>query len=554
MAQQNKEIASIEILHLDETGYGPEGKHTRREWREECLSGLQSSKENFGSWQRSVKQGKFVKNKGFGYLISYNDGTQKEVRVHENGNFLDYIGCYFDELSLIGSIFFAQASFEASIFEADIVFTNSIFQERVSFENVNFKQDAIFKAVRFSKYVDFSRAKFNFGAEFDRSEFAERVEFISVNFNNYVTFKSSKFNLVSFKNAVFFQGADFDQCTFNNDVNYSSAKFQNNVGFNNALFLGEVNFELVSFGSDVWFDDVEFRETVDFMKASFKQNVWFARAKFLQTIDFESCHFYEVSEFECAVFNNVGHVERAFFHTSVPNFRGCKIDGTCLEFTNETQFSDEDYDAYAIRRISFLKRLADHHGQVDQAIEFNAMELRAKRKYLLEWLERRPRIQRIKTGEWWSSHATWIYEHVSDFGRSFTTPLQYYLVLLVLTWIVALACAISYGPQLCQGQVPRSFVRELARYNTCENPDEVRPPKQLVFTGYTAASEYTLYRASGFIHFADKGKQVHDINRRLFNSPVEPWFMRLWGLVTSLLSTIFFFFIALGLRNRYRIK
>ena len=32
-----KKVVSVEILHLDELGYGPQGKHTRRQWREECV-------------------------------------------------------------------------------------------------------------------------------------------------------------------------------------------------------------------------------------------------------------------------------------------------------------------------------------------------------------------------------------------------------------------------------------------------------------------------------------------------------------------------------------
>ncbi len=451
MAEQ-KEIASIEILHLDETGYGPEGKHTRREWREECLTNLLAGKDQFLAWQEGWKAlaEQNDRKASFGLVVSYQDGTKHN--------------------------FFAESYFKRSSHALD--FNGSHFEARVTCQQFHFQFNSLFGFARFSDDVDFGVSQFSGVTDFSESQFSDYANFSRSQFSGYT----------------------------------------------------------------------------DFRKSKFLRNAYFSRAGFASNSDFSLTRFKQSADFENASFANVGHFEQARFDGSIPAFRGCKIDATRLEFSDELHFTQADYSEDAIKNISFLKRLADQHGQVDQAIEFNAMELRAKRQYRLEILNKLPILERIKSGDWWATHATWVYEHVSDFGRSFTKPLKAYLALLGVTWLLALGCSIYYAPQLCAGEKSGFFAIELARYNTCENPDAVRPPKQLVFTGFTAASEYTLYRASAFIHFADKGKQVHDINRRLFNSPVEPWFMRLWGLVTSLLSTIFFFFIALGLRNRYRIK
>ena len=48
-----KKVVSVEILHLDELGYGLQGKHTRREWRAECLENLLVGRDHFLNLQKS---------------------------------------------------------------------------------------------------------------------------------------------------------------------------------------------------------------------------------------------------------------------------------------------------------------------------------------------------------------------------------------------------------------------------------------------------------------------------------------------------------------------
>lgn len=176
------------------------------------------------------------------------------------------------------------------------------------------------------------------------------------------------------------------------------------------------------------------------------------------------------------------------------------------------------------------------------------MELRAKRLQRLKLLIRKKWYKRVFEGDWWSTRVTSLYECLSDFGRSFTQPLKYYGYLLASTYVLVLFVSLVYAPKLCDDTTYQFPIITWADYNECDKK------AKLFFTGYTAASEYMLYRSSGFIHLTDKTKQIQDVNRRLFSSPVEPWFMRIWGIVSSLVSTVLFFFIGLGLRNRYRIK
>ncbi len=513
-----KEIASIEILHLDEPGYGPEGKHTRREWREECLTNLLAGKDQFLAWQESWKAlaEQNDRKARFGLVVSYEDGTKRK--------------------------FFDESYIERASHALD--FNGSHFKVRVNCQQFHFQFASLFGFARFSGNAYFNESQFSGYAYFSESQFSGYADFSASQFSGDANFSESQF----------LGDANFSASQFSGYANFSASQFSDEADFSASQFSGYANFRASQLSGTADFSVSQFSGYADFRASQFSGDTYFSKAGFPSGSNFSETTFKLIAHFENASFANVGHFEQAKFEGEIPAFRGCKIDATRLEFSDESYFTQADFSEDAIKNISSLKRLADQHGQVDQAIEFNAMELRAKRQYRLKRLNQLSILERLKSGDWWATHATWVYAHVSDFGRSFTTPLKGYLALLGVTWLLALVCAIGFAPQLCLGQTSGFFALELARYNTCENPDAVRPPKQLVFTGYTAASEYTLYRASGFIYFADKGKQVHDINRRLFDSPVEPWFMRIWGLVTSLLSTIFFFFIALGLRNRYRIK
>ncbi len=172
------------------------------------------------------------------------------------------------------------------------------------------------------------------------------------------------------------------------------------------------------------------------------------------------------------------------------------------------------------------------------------MELRAKYHHRLKGLGDISYMQRLTNADWWTTRATWTYEHVSDFGRSFTKPIMYYLWLLIITYLIALVCAATTSPALCAGEVKMRLFSDLNRENRCDSYDP-EPKFRIPFSGYRAASEYTLANASALIQFSDRSKLI-DIHYRLFGEPLEPMLMRLLGLFTPLVSTVLFFFIGLA--------
>ncbi len=156
------------------------------------------------------------------------------------------------------------------------------------------------------------------------------------------------------------------------------------------------------------------------------------------------------------------------------------------------------------------------------------MELRAKRL--------------LPEANWSFKTVTWLYEVVSDYGRSFGKPLGIYTALLFLTFLIALEHSADIVPR---DSPERQMWFTRVAY---ENPDALN------LSGVRAAAEYTLYRAAGVLDFSDSGKHTEEVAKRLFGQKIEPWWMRVWGIFKAFASAALLFLAALGLRNKYRIK
>ena len=364
-------------------------------------------------------------------------------------------------------------------------------------KHLEFQQFVLFAGSTFVKYSNFKNTIFYSYANFSNTIFCSRVSFEAASFNENADFRLANFH----------EDADFSNLKFNGDAYFISAKFNKSAEFTNSTF-NRVSFIIdVVFGGGVYFSKVKFLNLMCFFQQStFKSN----------------------SSFENAVFENVGHFEDARFMTHSPSFRGCKIDSTRLEFSDDSYFPANDSSPDAVKNISFLKRLADEHGQTDQALNFNAMELRAKR------LQNKPR-----PATWSFKITTWLYEKLSDYGRSFAKPIFWYGVLICLSSLFAMIYS-TYS------ESPTKEKRIL-----CNSTNE-QPLLKLDYG--RAVVEYAMFRAGGLMDFTDTGKQNNAVNCRLFEEPIEPPLMRAWGIFKGIASIALLFLAALGLRNKYRIK
>lgn len=539
MTEQTKKIVSVEILHLDEIGYGPEGRHTRREWREECLQNLLAGKEQFEEWQSSwVNKIEEQSQQVFhSYAAEYMDCTQtRYIREHYSRCSLDFIGVTLSD----------KCNFNNYVFSHITIFSHAKFANDVRFSGSVFSQDVEFYEASFGK-SDFFGATFLKNVHFDKASFGWETVFM---------------------HAVFKGGASFDSCIFNGGVIFYDSKFFHYAQFRKSIFLSSAFFSRVVFERNARFEDSIFEDCAYFDDASFDEADFF-RTTFQKQSRFYGTFHYKLSNFENSCFKNIGHFEGARFNfkkSKIPSFRGVKIDDTRVEFSDDNHFTQDDFSEDAIKNISFLKRLSDEHGQVDQALNFNAMELRAKRKNSWQtllpdntWLNLFPFwfwqnlvwLSVIFSGQFWFCVFTYLYEKISDLGRSFTKPFFYLVILFLASYLFCVVSAFENSPaKLTYSRQP--IFEELARVYDYNKHNQTQ--NYLKISAYRAATEYSLYRSGNFLDFTDLDKNAASINMRLFGSEIEPWWARFFGFFKGIITAILLFLIALGLRNKYRVS
>ncbi len=537
---EQRKIVSVEILHLDEKGYGPKGEHTRREWRKECLDNLLAGKVQFEAWQASWKD-KVVaglRAVSLASKLTYDDGNSEVVLDGSYGTTtpttLDFVAHTFEQdvdafeftfkgvASFSSATFSGYANFSSATFSGYANFSSATFSGDVFFSGVKFSGNAFFSSATFSGYAFFSSATFSDYAFFNGAMFSGNAFFNSATFSGNAFFRSTAFSGDAyFSSATFSGNADYRSTAFSGDADFSSAAFSGNADFQSATFFRDANFFKVIFKNQCRFDNEQDDET----------KVWEEETSFGGKVDFEN-----------ATFDNVGHFERVQFLIETPKFRGCKIGDTRLEFSDDSYFPQDEKGEDAVKNISFLKRLAEEHGQTEQALNFNAMELKAKAA--------------SDNASWNFKIVTWLYNHVSDFGRSFLRPLTVYAIILFITFLIALEHSAFNAPRNYTQNGCEKYVWWIERVTwvgdkNCQRSEKFKEHK---LNGIRAAGEYTLYRAVGVLDFADSDKQTIEVANRLFAQDYEPWWMRIYGIFKAIASTALLFLAALGLRNKYRIK
>ena len=537
-----KKIDGIKILHLDAKGYGPEGKHTRDEWRGLCLHYLLAGKDDFESWQGSWFHliDETSERVSFEYELTYDDGNiQRALLSYHSGYSFDYAGVLFsNSLNCDNFVFKHSVLFSGAKFCEDTFFKNAYFKKHAHFRYTNFAKRAVFNASIFANDTYFMDALFSDEALFEECRFIEKdaiANYINVRFEKIANFKHVEFHgRAEFSRTIFFGYTYFWYVNCHSYINFDNTIFYKMSYFNNANFLEEVYFKNANFYKHVFFFETIFQKQCRFDN------------------DFGEKHlgtkFHREANFEKATFNNIGYFNNVQFLGEIPSFLGVDNATTRFEFSDEKYFSKLDVSEDAVKKLGLLKRLADEHGQIDQALNFNALELRAKAK--------QPRAG------WGVKLVTALYEHVSDFGRSFFRPFAIYASILFLTFLVALEHSAYNAPRDCAGHLWWQTKIEWKENPLCQSPavrdmsfeDKKEDAKKLHLSGIRAASEYTLYRAAGVLDFSDNGKATDAVARRLFGQSIEPWWMRIWGVFKAIASTALLFLAALGLRNKYRIK
>lgn len=521
-----KKVVKIIPLDLDKEGYGPEGKHTRQKWRDECLTHLQNNTYAawIESWRFNVRSlsrtlsfpadESSPKFRNFPYELIYEDGSKLTISdpyLFEHNKYpLDFVGQTFESGAMMGYM----------EIKVPILFTGAKFNGMSNFSGIKFIDLVDFDYAKFANNTNFNGATFHNYAQFQNTIFSGNTEFIGVNFNALALFNNAifdgKLNFLSgnFKGAVF-----FDLIVVKDDAEFSKTVLENECFFRGAIFEKSADFICSEFKNQCHFESV-FNEEL---------NLWSKETEFGNEVNFEN-----------AIIKMVGHFERVKFKKKIPNFLGVDNANTLLIFSDDKYFNKDDTHGNATDRIAQLKRLAEEQGQTDQMLMFNAFELNAKAKQ--------------PNAGWGMKLVTCIYDVFSNFGRSFLRPLGIYVCLLALTFLIALEHSAYSAPRNYTQTGCDKYIWWIERVTWIEDENCLKNINVLKLTGVRAASEYTLYRAAGVLDFSDSDKQTKEVALRLFGQEIEPWWMRIWGVFKAIVSTALLFLVALGLRNKYRIK
>lgn len=366
------------------------------------------------------------------------------------------------------------------VFDSQIEAENYIYKIPVDFSNSIFKYETHFSFSKFEDNVLFNDVVFEHEAYFGQIEFNKRVDFNRVIFNNLSAFSGSVFKL---------------------STSFNSVRFTRLANFSSVLFEGEINFNI---GPDNKISKIPNKGTI----------------------------FGDSTYFENAVFKKVGHFENAKFLTEYPNFLGVDNANTFLVFGGESSFNEiSKVDGNSVNNLIQLKRLSEEHGQVDNTLLFNKLEIETKAKIARNLTKPFYSPKNLFQSDFWFANVAGLYGLLSDYGRSYIRPLLAYFTLLIITFFLAL-----------------TFTFKSNNINSINKFDD------FILSKERAAFEYSLYKSTGFVDFSDTGKSIDKLNLILFNQPFEPIEMRIWGLFKSISSLICLFLFGLGIRNKFRIK
>ena len=361
-----------------------------------------------------------------------------------------------------------------------------------------------------------------FGINFSRTRFPKHANFAGFVFAKHANFDGAIFaHDVSFNRAIFTKDSSFDSTTFNQSVDFREtqftglaffrdAEFKNNAEFINTKFLS-TNFINTNFKGIADFKESEFTDTAIFNNATFSSRALFWKVKFINGANFNSTTFKSTTSFN--------HTK---FQRQPPSFSDAMLsqdtEWNGVEWPKEPKWLQwpkwllwpkaHNHNS-AKKNIKIFERLADMmraSGRYHDQHQFFRSEMHARRV-----AERNPITKSIN----------WVYWFLGNYGFGYGRALFFW----ALNIIIGAICIYPY-----YGSNSLNFA-----------------PK---FTNTLAISFANCHSFLGLNRGALKG--VYKKFEAGDYSTLVP-FHFVWT-VQALLGIIFLFFLALTIRNRFRMR
>lgn len=380
-----------------------------------------------------------------------------------------------------------------------------------------FPGDVIFSKIKFTGNSKFISANFHGTTRFDNCHFDGESDFNRVTFHEYTTFKDSIFNKKTyFKRSTFIKTVDFDCSIFNGEVYFTNSEFKGKTSLKSSVFLNGVDFKRSRFLMETSFEAIV-------------SNKYFSLA---------DSNFGDVPNFIQAHFDEPPRLDNVVIHKNI------------VSDQNDKETKDQIKESESAR-FRALRRLAtqghDHHREM----EYFSGEMRSARGIIhfpFPWqVWKRPERSMLL---WWLGR---IYEITSNFGISIARPFAGLIITMFVFSIIFLGMSSNihscYSGEIMKGQVPSDVVFTGLTEPVRQSTNAIQEAMQLAFH-------------NSMIFLDNGGDALHRTYGCLFGieryngSPIAyvPIWVSIASSIQKILSSLFIFLIALGLRNNLRMK
>ena len=406
------------------------------------------------------------------------------------------------------------------IFPGDALFSNAQFPCGASFGHTEFRGSAVFDGTLFSGPLVFS-ATLHESLTFNNAKFIGQACFPGlclVDDNNPLPDRAFTFNSTVFKQNVSFSGSVFPtsrvmfrQAVFEHEADFMNASFNGPALFDWATFKSRAMFHRTTCRSSIQFNDVSFEGDTNFDEATFHKKAYFHAIRVSSFFRMAGAEFLKVPDFDQATF------------TQAPPLHNVKISPQhapnrfTAPFKTYFNGSPEDEQCWrALRRLAVQSH--DHFSE--------------QRFFRQELLARRGTTERVWHASFWLGL---FYQIFSDFGRSLSRPLVWWISGILFFSVVYVACHPAtdrWFPSTCvkgTGNPPIAALG-LSLHNSLPALSGLRDKLPEFYA--------CLYGA----------------NSQNSSGPVLPDVVSLLGVLQVLFSATMIFLFLLAVRNHFKIK
>ncbi|MBI1329023.1 MAG: hypothetical protein GC166_03855 [Alphaproteobacteria bacterium] len=212
--------------------------------------------------------------------------------------------------------FTGDAWFGGATFTGEARFGGATFTGEARFGGATFTGDARFGGATFTGDARFDYATFTGDAGFDSATFTGEAWFGSATFTGDAGFCGATFTGVAWIGGATFTGdAGFGGATFARDAGFGGATFTGDARFDSATFTRGAWFDNATFSGNAWFRDATFSGGANFSGTGpFEKRASFEYARFYRGVEFSGRTFRERTEFSKARFHGVPKFHGAKLH------------------------------------------------------------------------------------------------------------------------------------------------------------------------------------------------------------------------------------------------